>query len=115
MSYIQKEIGGKLRGLKFNQYAIVTMAKYVDLNDYAATAGYAMVYAGLKANLFVKREEADFTFEQVCDWFDALSEQDVLDILVVFQETQVYKALIAKSDKDDEVTKKKLTSTTETN
>lgn len=57
MSYIQIEIGGKARGLKFNQYAMVTFYKHVDLKDYDASSVYAMIYGGLKANCYVKREE----------------------------------------------------------
>jgi len=111
MSYIQIEIGGKPRGLKFNQYAVITMAKYADLENYEATAGYAMVYGGLKANLFVKRQEADFTFEDVCDWVDALPQEDLLKVYEVFAETQAYKNLIEKGkEKEEEVTKKKLKS-----
>jgi hypothetical protein len=107
MSYIQIEIGGKLRGLKFNQYAVVTMAQYADLENYEATAAYAMIYAGLKACLYVKREESDFTFEQCCDWVDQLGTDQILKIYEVFAETQVYKNLIEKG-KPEVVTKKKL-------
>ena len=53
MSYIQINIGGKLRGLKFNQYAVIVMAQKSDLENYEATAGYAMVYAGLKAKSYM--------------------------------------------------------------
>lgn len=108
MSYIQVEIGGKLRGLKFNQYAVITMAQYADLDNYEATAGYAMVYAGLKANCFVKREEADFTFEQVCDWVESISPDTLLSVYKVFEETQAYKNLIEKgTEKPEPITKKK--------
>ena len=109
MSYIQIEIGGKLRGLKFNQCAVVTMAQYADLDNYAATAHYAMVYAGLKANCFVKREEADFTFEQVCDWVELIPIDVLIQVHNVYAETQAYKDLIKKGEEPEEVvTKKKL-------
>lgn len=108
MSYLQIEIGGKLRGLKFNQYAVITMAKLVDLDNYEASAGYALIYAGLRANLYVKREEPDFTFEQVCDWVEDLSQETLTKIMEVWQETQAFKDLIAKGEKEEPVTKKKL-------
>jgi hypothetical protein len=107
MSYIKIEIGGKERGLKFNQYAVITMAKFADLENYEATAAYAMTYAGLKANCYVKREEADFTFEEVCDWVDKVSAEVMLQVYNVFSETQVYKELIEKGTATEEVTKKK--------
>lgn len=96
MSYIQIEIGGKLRGLKYLQYAVIVMAQKADLDNYDATAGYAMVYAGLKCNNYVKDVEDDFTFEQVCDWVDELPEETLLKVFEVFQETQAYKNLIDK-------------------
>ncbi len=46
MSYIQLELGGKARGLKFNQMAVITMTNYLDFNNLAATYGYALIYAG---------------------------------------------------------------------
>ena len=105
MGYIKIEIGGKERGLKFNQFAVVTMAKYADLDNYEATVGYAMVYGGLKANCYVKREEADFTFEEVCDWVDNLQSDSLMCIYNVFSETQVYQKLVEKQD--EPATKKK--------
>ena len=108
MSYIQIEIGGKLRGLKFNQYAVITMAKFADLDNYEATAGYAMVYGGLKANCYVKREEPDFSFEQVCDWVDLLKPDDLVKVYEVFSEIQAYKNLITTGEKEEKITKKKL-------
>jgi len=106
MSYIQIEIGGKLRGLKFLQHAVITMSKYVDIDNYAATSGYAMVYGGLKCNNYVKRVEDDFTFEQVCEWVDLLSREDLIKIHEVFAETQLYKDLVDKGA-TEVITKKK--------
>ena len=110
MSYIQIEIGGKLRGCKFNQMAVILMSQYADLDNYEATAGYAMIYAGLRANLYVKREEADFTFEQCCDWVEDLTPETILKVFEAFSETQAYKNLIDKG-KTEPITKKKLKST----
>lgn len=112
MSYIKILIGGRERGLKFNQMAVILLAQKADVENYAATAGYAMIYAGLKANCFVKGEECDFTFEEVCDWVEALSSETMLAVYEVFQSTQAYKALIEKGQ-PEEITKKKLKSTTQ--
>lgn len=126
MSYVQVEIGGKLRGWKANQYTVITMAQYADLDNYEATAGYAMIYAGLKANCFVKREEfvdkvemevdgkkqmvdVPITFEQVCDWVEEMTPEVLLQVYAVFSETQAYKNLIEKGkEKTEAPTKKKL-------
>lgn len=104
MSYIQIEIGGEKRGLKFNQGALIMFQSKIDKDNYAATTGYALIYAGLKANAYVKSEEFTETFETVCDWVDELPEQTVLDVINCFKETQAYKALIPAEEED----KKKL-------
>lgn len=108
MSYIQVNIGGKERGLKFNQLAIELMSQY---NDSNTTTGfiYAMVYAGLRGSTYVKREEPDYTFEQVCDWVDELENKEkvVNDISAVLTETQIWKQLVKKGEEVTEDEKKK--------
>jgi hypothetical protein len=111
MSYIQMKIGGEPRGLKFNQMAVVTMTKYLDFENVPATYGYALVYSGLVASCYVKREEPNFTFEQVCDWVDELSIEELTQIRDKFEETQAFKNLINGST--EEQTKKKQKSTKE--
>ena len=109
MSYISLELGGKQRGLKFNQMAVITMTNYMDFDNLAATYGYALVYAGLVANCYVKREEPDFNFEQVCDWVESLTPEDLLKVRECFESTQTFKTLQANTatDSKEEVTKKK--------
>jgi len=113
MSYIQIEIGGKLRGLKFNQMAAVIIGQKVDIDNYQATAGYAMIWVGLKANCYVKGEEADFTFEQVCDWVDEVPQEVLLKVITAFQETQLYKNAVDKGSIDPEPATKKKSRKTE--
>jgi hypothetical protein len=86
MSYIKINIGGKERGLKFNQMTLHVMAKYVDENEQELTSSYALIYAGLYCNSYQKREELDLTFEQVCDEVDKLKEEDIIAIQKAFQE-----------------------------
>ncbi len=105
MSYIQIEIGGKERGLKFNQLAIEIIASY---NDGATTSSfmYAMYYGGLRGNSYVKREETDYTFEQVCDWVDELKNKSEVNEKVVnmMQSTALWQELI--KDGEDQEKKK---------
>lgn len=109
MSYIQIEIGGKLRGLKFNQMAVVILSQTVDPLNYNATANYAMIWAGLKANCYAKREELELTFEQVCDLVDGLPQDVLTSVDACLAESQKYKELIEKlKDKKPETDKKKL-------
>lgn len=101
MSYIQIEIGGKLRGLKFNQGAIISMATILDRipeEDKISFGAYALIYAGLKGNCIVKGEEIDFTFEQVSDWVDALSPDVINKVSETFNETQKFRNDLPKTD-----------------
>lgn len=107
MSYIQIEIGGKKQGLKFNQGALLIFQSKIDKDNISATTGYALIWAGLKSNAYVKGEEFTESFETVCDWVDALSEGTIEEVIKCFQETQAYKSLIPK-DADDDDSKKKL-------
>jgi len=108
MSYIQVELGGKQRGLKYNQMAVITMTKYMDYDNLAATYGYALVYAGLVANCYVKREEPDFDFEKVCDWVEELSPEKLIKIRDVFEATQTFKKIADNATEPaEEQTKKK--------
>lgn len=108
MSYCNITIGGKERGLKFNQMAILIYQQKVDNDNIVATSGYALIYAGLKANCYVKGHEADFSFENVCDWVDNL-DADTLNIVIdCFKETQAYKDGVAfKEDEKKSKSKKK--------
>jgi hypothetical protein len=105
MSYIQLNIGGKLRGLKFNQMAVITMTKNLDFDNMEASYGYALIYAGLVSNMYVKRQEVDFSFEEVCDWADELKEEDLTKIREAFESTTAYQKL---AQQNEVLTKKKL-------
>lgn len=74
MNYLEIEIDGVKRGWKFNNLAYVTFIKKVAGKDYLSAAPYAMFYAGLVANCFVKEVEEDFDFEKSCDWADKIAE-----------------------------------------
>ena len=98
MSYIQVTLGDKPRGLKFNILALKLFNDTVDYNRFNETANYAMVYAGLYANCFVKREEPDFTFEDVVEWVDQLSQKEVDDISLVMASLDAFKKMLPQSE-----------------
>ena len=112
MTYTQIEIGGKLRGLKFNQMTVVTMTQYLAFDNVPASYPYALVYAALYANCYVKREEVDFTFEQVCEWVDEIGIEEVIKIRDMFEATQSFKNLIPQTESEP-LTKKKRKSSEE--
>lgn len=96
MSYIQIEIGGKLRGLKFNQMALEIFVLNLSDDGFTSSTVYAMFYAGLKANCYQKQEEADFTFSDVVDWVEEVEKNVLQKVNDIFAETQVYKEWLAK-------------------
>jgi hypothetical protein len=96
MSYIQIEIGGKQRGLKFNQLSLETYTKNV--GNEVSTAIYATFYAGLIGNCYAKQEEPDFTFEDVTDWVDKLYEEgrkeEIKKVCDLWADTYIYREWI---------------------
>lgn len=94
MDYTQLNIGGKLRGLKFNQMAYVLFYQHIDIAEYMASMYYAVIYGGLKANAYVKREEFTESFETVCDWIDDMSAEDKEAALKVFTETSRWQKIV---------------------
>lgn len=99
MSYIKVELGGKERGLKFNQLALeIIRTKNNPKSDIQNV--YALFYGGLRGNSFVKEEEPDYSFEDVCDWVDELyikpeAGEIIKSVSDVFTGTQMYQSLIA--------------------
>jgi hypothetical protein len=113
MSYIQLEIGGKKRGLKFMQLTLHILNEYTDKSSDAmqiATAGYALVYAGLRSNSFVKKEEPDYTWEDVCGWVEKMPDEDIKAVTAAFNESIGFQADLPK----EEVKKKKVKKITST-
>lgn len=74
MSYLQIEIGGKLRGWKVNQLAVEIWSHHMpfDLVLVDSAMLYAVVYGGLRGNSVVKNEDPDYTFEKVTEWVDEM-------------------------------------------
>ena len=107
MSYLQIDLGGKIRGLKFNQLAIEIISTYNDLESNTSFL-YAMIYGGLRGNTYVKREEADYTFEEVCDWVDAMEnkEEIVAKVTATLTETNIWQSLVKQGQKLEDDKKK---------
>ena len=109
MSYVQIEIGGRARGLKFNQMAMEIMYQHY-VEDSTAGNVYAMVYAGLRGNSYVKSEQPDYTLEQVCDWVDEISVKDpglIKQVEDAMTSTEIFKELIKKGEENKKKVKKK--------
>lgn len=88
---MQVTLNGELRTLKFNMQALEIFTKHT---DYLTTQGdlYACIYAGLRAQSYVKRGEVDYTFEQVCDWCDEADQVSLVNAYNEFTEISAFKA-----------------------
>lgn len=106
MSYCKLNLGGKERGLKFNQMAIVLMHRYVDAEAHEVTSVPAIIYAGLRANDYVKRTEPDYTFEEVVDWCETLGEDDLNKAVAALTEAEAYKRLIPSEESVEKKSRK---------
>lgn len=96
---IEIEIGGESRWLRFDQGALLRFQKEVDPEEYSATAGYALIWAGLKSYAYAHKVPFVETFKTVCDWVDQLSNDVVLKVIKAFQETEAYKKMLPETDK----------------
>lgn len=91
--YIQLELGGKKRGVKFGNYALFEYSKLtntgvVEFNEQNPIKLCAdILFCGLKNNCFIKKEEEDFTYEDVMIWVDSMSMDQIAEITKVFEET----------------------------
>lgn len=118
MSYIQINLGGKPRGLKFNQEGIEIFFRRINWDERtAASEVYAAFYGGLCANIRVKGSDEVISYEDCCDWVDELTEPEKEEVMKVMGETVKYKEaldkikdrirLLADAVTDDAKTKKK--------
>jgi hypothetical protein len=106
MNYCKIEMGGQERGLKFNNLALIVMSEKASKEFPDATAAYAMVYGGLVGNAYAKGVEVDFTMEQVMDWVDALTTDQVNTIAEAFKHSEAYKKTEEYQTAVDETKKK---------
>jgi len=87
---VELNLGGKVRGLRFGNYALMTYNTLTNTEALAVkeiTEEYEyidfvrdIIYCGLKAQCKVKNEITDFTLEDVTGWVD---EMDLGNIEVV--------------------------------
>lgn len=66
---------------------------------FTSTSLYSAVWAGMISNCKIKKEEPDFTFEQVTEWVDEIYSTDegkavMNDIKEKFEESQYYIAIV---------------------
>src|SRR6187549_169419 len=104
MSYIQVEIGGRQRGIKFSQGTNVLLQDRLGEQDESVRKAFAVafiVWAGLKTNCVIKGErftktvdgvEVAADFEDVCEWVEKLDEVTSMNIVNLYTEVNPPKA-----------------------
>ena len=120
--YMNADILGKPRGLKFGTLAaeqitmdLVSLGVAIQGN-YSSAMISSIIYWGLFNNTFVKRQELDVTFEDVCNWMDdhwndKEIEPLITDIVKCYEESRQSKLVLKNlSDSVEDIKKKNLTS-----
>lgn len=102
MSYIQLNIGGKERGLKYNQMAILEIGQRALTSKYEpGTLQHDMysivciLFAGLRGNAYAKDSVEDFTFEDCTEWIDLMAEGDKEKMVEALTASEKYKETTA--------------------
>jgi hypothetical protein len=91
--YIQLELGGKKRGIKFGNYALIEYSKLtgggvVEVNEVNPLKLCAdLIYCGLKNNCYIKKEKEDFTHDDVILWVDDIPMTKVTEVIQVFEQS----------------------------
>lgn len=116
--YIECEIGGKLRPIKFGMGAwkifTDTTGKQLDqMGDinWIEFSG-AIIYAGLMQAALVSGRSMDFNINQVYDWLDDMPDETYKSIMATLAESRVlgrtFKDMIAATQTENEPDKKKV-------
>ena len=94
-SRIEINLGGKLRGIRFNQISLEIFSKNIVPEAPLASSIYATFYAGLYGECVVKREDIDFTLEDVSGWVDDLynenKREEIRKVCEMWEETNYYR------------------------
>lgn len=86
--YINIQLGGKKRGIKFGNRALLdVMAKHQVSEGikFSFDLVVDLIYFGLINNCMIKRENVDFTEEDVVEWVDDMAMPDLLEVFNTFQ------------------------------
>ena len=105
--YTQLNLLGRNRGLKFGALAAEQiMVKLAKLQQdtggiYTSSMITEIIYWGLVNNCYAKREDPDFTFEEVMDWVDGNwinpeMAETLTAVVKCFEESKSSKALTEK-------------------
>lgn len=89
--YIQLELGGKKRGVKFGNYALMEYSKIngtgvIEIKEENPIKLCSdLIYCGLKNNSYIKKEIMDYTMDDVLIWVDDMPITQVTEVIDLFQ------------------------------
>lgn len=86
--YINVELGGENRGIKFGNRALLdVMAKHQITGNikFSFDLVVDLVFFGMVNNCMIKKQNPDFTEDQVTEWVDDMPMEKLLEIFNVFQ------------------------------
>ena len=115
--YIQADILGRTRGLKFGMLAVQQigmemqkLGKVFGDNSIDLAAVPVIIYWGLFNNCYIKKEDPDYTFEDVVDWVDSnIGNPDLFTpILLAFYDSKFLQPTTTQTTQEE---KKSSTST----
>ncbi len=96
MSYIEITIGGKTRGLRFGQATHAEIVSRSEGVTNTTLGAYIVIFCGLFINCSLKGLEVDFTLENVAEWADKLSEEDMNKISSAYNSTLEFQKRLPK-------------------
>lgn len=108
--YINVELGGVNRGIKFGNRALLDV-----MSKHQITGGNIkfsfdlvadLIYFGLVNNCMIKKENVDFTDDDVAVWVDDMDMDKLLEIFQVFQTSYTDKTSSTKKIAKSEAAKK---------
>lgn len=96
-NYMQMELGGKVRGLKFNIGTLKYLKEItgVDPVDFKAESNKMedlipfatkILHAALLSNIAIKKESPDFIADDVQTWVDDLTVVDLTEVIYKYNE-----------------------------
>jgi hypothetical protein len=100
--FIEIEMGGELRQLKFNMVGVNAALQTIDYSNYLASANYAYIWGGLIGHHYSIHRNTDkfhLEFAVVCDWVDELNDEQMAAINECLLNASAYKKVLQATEK----------------
>lgn len=88
--YINVSLGGKKRGVKFGNRALLDVMSKHQVSQgikFSFDLIADLVFFGMVNNCMITKQNVDFTPEEVAEWVDDMPMEELLEIFNVFQKS----------------------------